>query len=217
MGGHLNAYTSREQTVYVAKVLKKDVPRAVDILADIVQNSTYPQDRVEAERSTILREMEEVRNAFDAEARNTDCGLFLLVRLSATMRRPFSTDFMNLLIKEPPWVAPSWALRRTSTPSLASALDLYLLSRAVSCHCCRDLVDFVKTHYTGNRIVVAGAGAVSQQQLADLTGKAFKDLPAKPSVPVEKKPCKYTGSGMHCVLLSVYMPFFSLLMNTQLT
>jgi hypothetical protein len=39
MGAHLNAYTSREQTVYYAKCLSEDVSKAVDILADIVQNS----------------------------------------------------------------------------------------------------------------------------------------------------------------------------------
>merc|ERR1719171_688888 len=39
LGGHLNAYTSREQTVYYAKVLKKDVAQATDILSDILQNS----------------------------------------------------------------------------------------------------------------------------------------------------------------------------------
>ncbi|KAL0424372.1 UNVERIFIED_CONTAM: putative mitochondrial-processing peptidase subunit beta, mitochondrial [Sesamum radiatum] len=38
MGGHLNAYTSREQTTYYAKVMDKDVPRALDILSDILQN-----------------------------------------------------------------------------------------------------------------------------------------------------------------------------------
>eukprot|EP01092_Planopodium_desertum_P000223 TRINITY_DN1029_c0_g1_i3.p2 TRINITY_DN1029_c0_g1~~TRINITY_DN1029_c0_g1_i3.p2 ORF type:complete len:169 (-),score=29.41 TRINITY_DN1029_c0_g1_i3:604-1038(-) len=33
MGGHLNAYTSREQTVFHARVFKKDVPKAVDLLS----------------------------------------------------------------------------------------------------------------------------------------------------------------------------------------
>lgn len=60
MGGHLNAYTSREQTTYYAKVLKKDVPVAVDILADILQNSSFDEDRINRERNVILREMEEV-------------------------------------------------------------------------------------------------------------------------------------------------------------
>lgn len=60
IGGVLNAYTSREQTVYYAKVFKKDVPLAVDILSDILLNSKFEPAAIENERSTILREMEEV-------------------------------------------------------------------------------------------------------------------------------------------------------------
>jgi len=60
MGGTLNAYTSREQTVYYIKAFKNDVPKAVEILSDILQNSNLEKRFVEAERSTILREMEEV-------------------------------------------------------------------------------------------------------------------------------------------------------------
>merc|ERR1711907_348391 len=60
LGGHLNAYTSREQTVYYAKVLKKDVAQATDILADILQNSLLDPAAIDRERSVILREMEEV-------------------------------------------------------------------------------------------------------------------------------------------------------------
>ena len=60
LGGHLNAYTSREQTVFYAKVFKGDVGQAMDILADIVQNSKVEEDDVERERDTILREMKEV-------------------------------------------------------------------------------------------------------------------------------------------------------------
>ncbi|XP_051117540.1 probable mitochondrial-processing peptidase subunit beta, mitochondrial isoform X1 [Andrographis paniculata] len=60
MGGHLNAYTSREQTTYYAKVMDKDVPRALDILSDILQNSKFEEPRIIRERDVILREMEEV-------------------------------------------------------------------------------------------------------------------------------------------------------------
>lgn len=60
MGAHLNAYTSREQTVYYAKAFSKDLPRAVDILADIIQNSTLGEAEIERERGVILREMEEI-------------------------------------------------------------------------------------------------------------------------------------------------------------
>ena len=41
VGGHLNAYTSREQTAFFARVLQDDVPLAVDIIGDILQHSTF--------------------------------------------------------------------------------------------------------------------------------------------------------------------------------
>jgi len=62
LGAHLNAYTSREQTVYYAKIFKKDLPKAVDIISDILQNSTFSPNHVENERGVILREMEEVES-----------------------------------------------------------------------------------------------------------------------------------------------------------
>lgn len=60
LGAHLNAYTSREQTVYYAKAFKDDVPKAVDILSDILQNSKLEAGAVEREKDVILREQEEV-------------------------------------------------------------------------------------------------------------------------------------------------------------
>merc|ERR1719210_3270284 len=60
MGAHLNAYTSREQTVYYAKCFSKDLNRAVEILSDIIQNSTLGEDEINRERGVILREMQEV-------------------------------------------------------------------------------------------------------------------------------------------------------------
>ena len=60
IGGHLNAFTSREQTCYYAMVLNQDVPKAVDVLSDILLNSTMSNAAVEQERGVILREMQEV-------------------------------------------------------------------------------------------------------------------------------------------------------------
>jgi processing peptidase subunit beta len=65
LGMHLNAYTSREQTVYISKCLKGDVNSSVNILTDIVQNSKYDQNAIEEERGTILREYEEVNRNYD--------------------------------------------------------------------------------------------------------------------------------------------------------
>lgn len=60
MGAHLNAYTSREQTVYYAKSFRKDVGKSVDIISDILQNSKLETSAIERERDVILREQEEV-------------------------------------------------------------------------------------------------------------------------------------------------------------
>lgn len=60
LGGHLNAYTSREQTAYYAKVFQKDVPQAVAILADILQNSKLEERAIARERDVILREQQEI-------------------------------------------------------------------------------------------------------------------------------------------------------------
>lgn len=62
MGAHLNAYTSREQTVFYAKCLSQDVPKAVEILSDIIQNSKLGEAEIERERGVILREMQEVES-----------------------------------------------------------------------------------------------------------------------------------------------------------
>ena len=60
LGAHLNAYTSREQTVYYAKSFRKDVPIAVDIISDILQNSKLEGAAIERERDVIVREQQEV-------------------------------------------------------------------------------------------------------------------------------------------------------------
>merc|ERR1711997_1200916 len=60
MGSHLNAYTSREQTVFYAKCLKEDIGNCVEILSDILQNSKFGENEIERERGVILREMQEV-------------------------------------------------------------------------------------------------------------------------------------------------------------
>eukprot|EP00812_Abedinium_dasypus_P010429 NODE_404_length_1595_cov_285.521429.p1 GENE.NODE_404_length_1595_cov_285.521429~~NODE_404_length_1595_cov_285.521429.p1 ORF type:complete len:404 (-),score=116.82 NODE_404_length_1595_cov_285.521429:367-1533(-) len=65
MGGHLNAYTSREQTAYYAKCFKDDLAQGVDILADILQHSKLDETAINHERGVILREMEEVEKTVE--------------------------------------------------------------------------------------------------------------------------------------------------------
>ena len=57
VGGHLNAYTSRESTAYYAKVLAEDAPLAVDIIADILQHPTFDEEELGRERAVVLQEI----------------------------------------------------------------------------------------------------------------------------------------------------------------
>lgn len=56
-GGHMNAYTSMETTVYYTRILHKDLPLAVDLLADILQNSVFDEEELARERDVILQEI----------------------------------------------------------------------------------------------------------------------------------------------------------------
>jgi predicted Zn-dependent peptidase len=65
VGGHLNAYTSREQTAYYAKVLKENTGLALDLLSDILQNSTFDMDELERERTVVIQEIGQAHDTPD--------------------------------------------------------------------------------------------------------------------------------------------------------
>jgi len=158
MGGHLNAYTSREQTVYYAKVFKNDVPKAMEILSDILINSKLDAAAIDRERDVILREMEEVNKNYEEQ---------ILDHLH-------ETAYMGT------------GLGRTI---LGPEENIRSLSR-------NDLSDYIKTHYTAPRFVIAGAGAVDHQQLTDLTEQHFGKLPtaAPAGANINMDPAVFTGS-----------------------
>ncbi len=58
VGGDLNAFTNKEETVFYAALLKEDVARAVDLLTDIVFHSTYPDAEIHKEKEVICDEIE---------------------------------------------------------------------------------------------------------------------------------------------------------------
>lgn len=64
-GGDLNAATSVEQTAYYAHVLASDAPLALDILADILTDSTFDKTELEREKSVILQEIGAVEDTPD--------------------------------------------------------------------------------------------------------------------------------------------------------
>ena len=49
VGGQINAYTSRENTAYYAKVLAQDAGLAINVIADFLQNSILDEEELERE------------------------------------------------------------------------------------------------------------------------------------------------------------------------
>lgn len=157
IGGHLNAYTSREQTVYYARVFKDDVPKAMEILSDILTNSLLDEKAIETERGVILREMAEVNKNYE----------------EVIMDHLHEVAFMGT------------GLGRTI---LGPEDNIKRLSK-------KDLQDYIQTHYTANRFVVAAAGAVDHKQIVDLTQKHFGGLPTAPAGgKVSFDPAIFTGA-----------------------
>lgn len=158
MGGHLNAYTSREQTVYYAKVFKSDVPKAVEMLADILQNANLDEGAITRERGVILREAEEVSKQYEE---------VILDELHATAFQ-------------------GCGLGRTI---LGPNENINNLTR-------QDLTNYIDTHYTADRFVIAAAGAVDHKQLVDLTAQHFGGLKTGSGVAQAQKadPVLFTGS-----------------------
>jgi len=158
MGGHLNAYTSREHTVYYAKVFKDNVPKAVEILSDILLNSNLDEGDITRERGVILRELTEVQ-------RQTEEVVFDCLH---------ETAFNN---------------RGLGKTILGPAENIESLTR-------QQLKDYITTHYTAPRMVIAGAGAIDHSQLVDLSSQYFGNLPSEPPAgfTVPEDTPRYRGS-----------------------
>jgi len=62
LGGYLNAFTTKEQTCFYARVLDSNVNEAMDVLADLVLNATFRKEELEKEKLVVI---EELKNAED--------------------------------------------------------------------------------------------------------------------------------------------------------
>lgn len=68
VGGVLNAFTDREYTCYHARVLRDDLPLALDVLSDVFLHARFPADEIERERTVVLSEISEGEDTPDHHA-----------------------------------------------------------------------------------------------------------------------------------------------------
>ncbi len=153
VGGQLNAYTSRESTAYYAKVLKEDLPLALDILADILQNSTFEAAELERERTVILQEIGQANDTPD--------------------------DIIFDYFQE--CAFPDQAMGR---PTLGRPEIIRRLGRDA-------VVAYLRNHYGAKRMVLAAAGNLEHDRIADLAATLLSDLPAERTASTE--PARYVG------------------------
>ncbi|KAF5457664.1 hypothetical protein F2P56_021750 [Juglans regia] len=178
MGGHLNAYTSREQTTYYARVMGKDVPRALDILADILQNSKFDENRISRERDVILREMEEVEG-------QTEEVIFDHLHATAFQYTPLGRTILG----------PAQNIRTITKDHLQN---------------------YIQTHYTAPRMVIAASGAVKHEDVVEQVKKLFTKLSSDPTTAtqlVAKEPAAFTGSEVRIIDDDIPLAQFAVAFN----
>jgi len=156
MGAYFNAYTSREQTAYYAKCLKKDLPAVLNILGDVIQNPALDEELIEKERDVILRELQALDSSHE------DVALDYL----------HSTAFQG-------------------TPLAMSVLGPTSNVKSITK---ADIENYMNTHYSTPRIVLAAAGGVDHESLVQLAEQNFNSLPTTVSEEGKLVPCRYTGS-----------------------
>ncbi len=153
VGGYINAYTSREVTNYYSRVLSEDVPLALDVISDIVLNSTMEQSEVDIERGVILQEIGMSNDT-------PDDIIFDWLQETAYPNQPYGRSILG----------PVSNVKRFSQD---------------------DLVNFIQTHYSPNRMILCAAGDINHEHLVNLSEKHFSKL-SKKVVP-KTVPSKFIG------------------------
>ena len=195
IGAHLNAYTSRENTVYYAKCMVDNLEQcesffvvmafslsyyrkpvlfvAVEILSDILLHSVYGKTEIERERAVILREMEEVqRNLQELVFDELHAGAFAKTPLSQTILGPAENIKCVFWCRK--FLESRSKLFRTITRD--------------------DLVEYVQTYYKGPRMLLAAAGGVEHSHLVGLAHKYFGHLEHGPKNITEYEMGKFSAS-----------------------
>ncbi|HXK53211.1 MAG TPA: pitrilysin family protein [Hyphomicrobiales bacterium] len=143
VGGDLNAATSMEQTAYYARVLKGDVRLAVDILGDILSNSTFDAEELAREQEVIVQE------------------------IGAAHDTPDDLVFDNF--------------HEAAFPGQAIGRPILGTRKTVRGFSAADLRAYLGGRYRAPGMILAGAGAVSHEELVELAIAHFDGFAAEPA------------------------------------
>ena len=62
LGGELNAFTTKEEIVFHATVLKEDLPKAADLLLELATMATFPENEINTEKGVVIDEIQSYKD-----------------------------------------------------------------------------------------------------------------------------------------------------------
>lgn len=154
VGGDLNACTAKEETCFHASFLSGDYPRAIELLADILFNATFPEKEIEKEKDVVLEEINYYQDSpseliFDEIEEVAFTGHPLgrnILGTKKSLRKLHRTDILDFVSKN--YTADNIVLSSVgniSLPSLIKYCNRYF-NRPIAAHCERTRTPF--TGYT---------------------------------------------------------------------
>jgi predicted Zn-dependent peptidase len=154
VGGEINAFTTKENTSIYASFTKEYLERAIELLTDILFNSTYPEKELNKEKDVII---DEINSYLDSPYEQ------------------IYDDFEELIFKDHP----------LGMNILGSVDSVKKIDR-------KKILDFIKTNYRTDQIVLSVVGDFPFEKLEKLSKKYLTDIPEKTSSKARISFGKYT-------------------------
>ena len=158
LGGHLDAFTAREEVCYYARALAEHLPEVVDVLADIVCRSRFAPAEVDREKSVVREE------------------------IFASDDNP--EDRINDMVSEQVWPGHPLGRPILGTVDTIEQLDSERLRR------------YFRSRYRPEHLVIAAAGAVEHERMAEVIRQDFEP-PDGPPLPFSGPPPGFAPGVRH--------------------
>ncbi len=158
LGGHLDAFTAREEVCYYARALAEHLPEVADVLSDIVCRSRFAETEVDREKSVVHEE------------------------ISSCEDNP-EDKIVDLLCEQ------VWGGHALGRPILGTAETVTGLSHTL-------LRGYFSSRYRPEHLVIAAAGAVEHDRLAELVARHFAP-PQGERLPFSDPPPPFRPSLRH--------------------
>jgi predicted Zn-dependent peptidase len=171
LGGHLDAFTGREEVCYYARALAEHLPEAADVLADIVCRSRFAPQEVDREKSVVREEI------FSCEDN--------------------PEDKINDMVAEQVWSGHPLGQPILGTLETVDHLDSERLRH------------YFRSRYRPEHLVVAAAGAVEHERVAEVVTRHFEP-PDGPPQPYSGPPPGFSPGVRHAMREDLHQLYLAL-------